>query len=63
MRAMRTTPLQDGVLVAQDQDLCGFHISPRWDSRSHAATRVIRRKTNRRHMISDHHGAKRSESN
>jgi hypothetical protein len=33
-----------------------FHISSRWDSRGHAATRVIRRKTNRRHMIDDHHG-------
>jgi hypothetical protein len=33
-----------------------FHVSPRWDSRSHAATRVIRRKTNHRHMIGDHHG-------
>jgi hypothetical protein len=28
----------------------------RCDSRSHAATRVIRRKTNRRNMIGDHHG-------
>ena len=33
-----------------------FHASSRCDSRSHAATRVIRRKTNRRHMIGDHHG-------
>ena len=33
-----------------------FHASSRRDSRSHAATRVIRRKTNRRHMIGDHHG-------
>ena len=33
-----------------------FHVSSRRDSRSHAATRVIRRKTNRRHMIGDHHG-------
>jgi len=33
-----------------------FHLSSRRDSRSHAATRVIRRKTNRRHMIGDHHG-------
>jgi len=30
--------------------------SSRRDSRSHEATRVIRRKTNRRHMIGDHHG-------
>ena len=33
-----------------------FHASSRRDSRSHAATRVIRRNTNRRHMIGDHHG-------
>ena len=33
-----------------------FHVPSRRDSRSHAATRVIRRKTNRRHMIGDHHG-------
>ena len=32
-----------------------FHVSSRRDSRSHAATRVIRRKANRRHMIGDHH--------
>ena len=33
-----------------------FHASSRRDSRSHAASRVIRRNTNRRHMIGDHHG-------
>ena len=33
-----------------------FHASSRWDSHSHEATRVIRRKANRRHMIGDHHG-------
>jgi hypothetical protein len=33
-----------------------FHISSRRDSRNPAATRVIRRNTNRRHMIGDHHG-------
>jgi hypothetical protein len=33
-----------------------FHVSSRRDSRSHAVTRVIRRKANRRHMIGDHHG-------
>ena len=33
-----------------------FHASSCRDSRSHAATRVIRRNTNRRHMIGDHHG-------
>jgi hypothetical protein len=32
------------------------YVSSRWDSRSHAATRVIRRKVNRSHMIGDHHG-------
>jgi len=33
-----------------------FHLSSRRDSRSHAAVWVIRRKTNRRHMIGDHYG-------
>ena len=33
-----------------------FHASSRRDSRSPGATRVIRRNTNRRHMIGDHHG-------
>jgi hypothetical protein len=33
-----------------------FHASSRRDSRSHAAIRVIRRKTSRRHMIGDHYG-------
>jgi hypothetical protein len=33
-----------------------FHISSRRDSRNPAATRVIRRNTNLKHMISDHHG-------
>ena len=33
-----------------------FHVSSRRVSRSHAATRVIKRNTNRRHMIGDHHG-------
>ena len=42
--------------MAQHQDLRTFHASSRRDSRSHAATRVIRRNTNRRHMSSDHHG-------
>ena len=32
-----------------------FHVSSRLDSRSHAASRVIRRNTNRRHMFGDHH--------
>jgi hypothetical protein len=33
-----------------------FHASSRRDSRSHVASRVIRRKTNRRHMTGEHHG-------
>ncbi len=32
-----------------------FHISSRRDSRSHAASRVVRRNANRRHMTGDHH--------
>ncbi len=32
------------------------YVSSRRDSRSHVAVRVIRRKTNRRHMTGDHHG-------
>ena len=32
-----------------------LHISSHRDSRSHAASRVIRRNANRRHMIGDHH--------
>ena len=32
------------------------HASSRRDSRSHEVIRVIRRKTNRRHMTGDHHG-------
>jgi hypothetical protein len=32
------------------------HVSWRRDSYSHEAVRVIRRKTNRRHMTGDHHG-------
>jgi hypothetical protein len=32
-----------------------FHASSRRDCRSHLNTCVIRRKTNRRHMIGDHH--------
>jgi hypothetical protein len=33
-----------------------FHASSRWDSLSHAVTRVRRRKANCRHMTADHHG-------
>jgi hypothetical protein len=53
---VQLAPLQDGELVAQDQDLCDRHASSRRDSRSHEAVRVIRKKTSRRHMTSDHHG-------
>jgi hypothetical protein len=42
--------------LAADQDLGVFQVSSRRDSRSQEATRVVRRKTNRRHMIGDHHG-------
>jgi len=52
---LRLLPLQDGELVAQDQDSAVFHVSSRRDSRSHAASRVIRGNTNRRRMIGDHH--------
>jgi hypothetical protein len=38
-----------------DQGFRVFHISSHRDSRNPAATRVIRRNTNRRHMISDPH--------
>jgi hypothetical protein len=37
--------LQDGELVAQEQDLRGLPRILRRDSRSHATVRVIRRKT------------------
>ena len=33
-----------------------FHVSSRRASRSHAASRVVRRNMNRRHMTDDHHG-------
>ena len=33
-----------------------FHASSRRDSRSHETARLVRRKTNRRHMTGDHHG-------
>jgi hypothetical protein len=33
-----------------------FQVSSRRDSRSQETARVIRRKTNRRHMTGDHHG-------
>jgi hypothetical protein len=56
LRAARLPPPRDRDLVAQDQDLGGLPRSSRRDSRSHAASRVIRRKTNRRHMTGEHHG-------
>jgi len=56
VRAARLPPLQDGELVAQDQISAVCHVSSRRDSRSHAASRVIKRNTNRRHMTGDHHG-------
>jgi hypothetical protein len=52
----RLPPLQHGELVAQDQDLGDAPRLLAPDSRSHVAVRVIRRKTNRRHMTGDHHG-------
>jgi hypothetical protein len=51
LRAARLKALQDYELVAQDQDLCSFNVSSRWDSRSPAASHMITRNTNRRHMI------------
>ena len=48
--------LPDGDLVRRIRISAVFHVASRRDSRSHAATRVIRRHTNRRHMIGDHYG-------
>jgi hypothetical protein len=49
--------LQDGGLVAQDQDLGGLpRLLTLRQAAAMRATRVISRKTNRRHMIGDHHG-------
>ena len=57
LRAARPPPLQDRELVAQQLEISAvFRISSRRDSRTHAASRVINRNTNRRHMIGDHHG-------
>jgi hypothetical protein len=57
VRAVRLLWLRDSELVALDQDLGGLPrlLTPR-DSRSHAASRVIRRNTNHRHTIGGHHG-------
>jgi len=55
VRAARLLPLQDGELVAQIKISAVCHTSSRRDSRSHEATRVIRRNLNRRHMTGDHH--------
>ena len=63
VRATCLPLLQDCELVAQDQDLRGFHVSSRWDSRSHAASRIIRRNTNRRPMIDDHQGPSAGRAN
>ena len=56
-RAARLPPLQDGELMAQDQDLRGLprmltlgQPQPRGDARE------LEEHTNRRHMIGDHHG-------
>ena len=43
VRAARLPPLQDGELVAQDQDLCGLPSLLMPDSRSHEDARVISR--------------------
>jgi hypothetical protein len=40
-----------------------FHVSSRRDSRGHAAIRMVRRKTNRRHMIDDHYGPSAGPAN
>jgi hypothetical protein len=56
VRAARLPPLLYGELVAQDQDLRGLPRVLTPGRRSHEVTRVIRRKTNRRHMSGDHHG-------
>jgi energy-coupling factor transporter ATP-binding protein EcfA2 len=40
-----------GILAGQ-----AFHVSSRQASRSHAASRMVRRNMNRRHMTDDHHG-------
>ena len=57
LRAARLPPLlQDSELMAQDQDLCGLLSLLMPASRSHAASRVVRRNMNRRHMTGDHHG-------
>jgi hypothetical protein len=56
VRATRLPPLQDRSWWRRIKISAVFHVSSRWDRRSHEATRVIRRKVNRRHMIGDHHG-------
>ena len=59
----RLPPLQDGELVAQIKISAVFHVSSRRDSRSRVASRMIRRSTNRRHMIDDHHGPSAGRTN
>jgi hypothetical protein len=57
LRAAWLPPLQDGDLVARWIKISAvFHLSSRPDSRSQEAARVVRRKTNRRHMTGDHQG-------
>ena len=41
---MRPPPVENSKLVTQIKISAVFHVSSRCDSRSHAATRVIRRK-------------------
>jgi hypothetical protein len=50
VQAARLPPSQYRELAAQDQDLRGLHASSRRDSRSHMATRVMRRQANRKHV-------------
>jgi len=57
LQAVRMPPLHYGELVGARSRSPRFSTPPHTgDSRSHVITLVIRRKTNRRHMISDHHG-------
>jgi len=48
--------LQDGELVAQDQDLCALPSFLALGEPQPRRSRVVRRKTNRRHMTGDHYG-------
>jgi hypothetical protein len=56
-RAARLPPLQDGASWWRRIRISVvFHLSSRRASRSHTASRVVRRNMNRRHMTDDHHG-------